>query len=108
MPMTIKAIKATTTALALIAAGAMFSATASADELRVPVGKQAADKQGMEKPRNGETKQQVQDKYGNPDKQNGPVGDPPISSWEYSDYVVYFEYDRVLHAVLKGSAKPVQ
>jgi len=29
------------------------------------------------------------------------VGDPPISRWEYADFTVYFEYDRVVHAVLK-------
>ncbi|MDM3869910.1 hypothetical protein QSV34_00940 [Porticoccus sp. W117] len=100
-------MKITITTLSLIAGTALFCSTASADEVRIPVGQQGAEKQNIEKPRNGQTKQQVQDKFGEPQKQNGPVGDPPISSWEYSDYVVYFEHDRVLHAVLKGSAKAV-
>jgi len=32
-------------------------------------------------------------------------GEPPISSWQYRDYIVYFEYDHVLHSVLKHTAK---
>ena len=85
-----------------------FAGTAAADQLRIPVGQQAADKQHLEKPRNGQTKQQVQETFGEPSKQNGAVGDPPISSWEYADYIVYFEYNRVLHTVLKGTARPVE
>ena len=95
-------------ALGLFAAGTSLCGVASADELRIPVGQQAADKQHLEKPRNGQTKQQVQETFGNPDKQNSAVGDPPISSWEYADYIVYFEYDRVLHAVLKSTARPIK
>ena len=29
------------------------------------------------------------------------VGEPPISRWVYADFVVFFEYDRVIHAVIK-------
>ena len=29
------------------------------------------------------------------------VGDPPITTWEYTDFLVYFEYDRVIHSVSK-------
>jgi hypothetical protein len=32
---------------------------------------------------------------------NSSVGEPPISSWEYEPFVVYFEYDRVIHSVAK-------
>ena len=31
----------------------------------------------------------------------GPVGEPPISQWHYQDFVVYFEGNRVIHAVVK-------
>ncbi|MCV6604965.1 MAG: hypothetical protein OIF34_06650 [Porticoccaceae bacterium] len=100
-------MKITMTTLSFIAATALLCGPVAADEVRIPVGQQGAEKQAMEKPRNGQTKEQVQDKFGEPLKQNGPVGDPPISSWEYSDYVVYFEHNRVLHAVLKSSARVV-
>lgn len=39
--------------------------------------------------------------YGDPLEIRGPVGQPPISQWHYRNFVVYFERDRVLHAVLK-------
>lgn len=52
-------------------------------------------------PARGATKADVVAKFGEPTGQNGPVGEPPISSWDYGSFVVYFEYDRVLHAVAK-------
>lgn len=52
-------------------------------------------------PARGSTKADVLEQFGEPASQNGPVGEPPISSWEYEPFVVYFEYDYVLHAVAK-------
>ncbi len=42
----------------------------------------------------------VEEKFGAPESIKGPVGEPPISVWEYSGYSVYFEYDLVIHTVL--------
>ena len=53
------------------------------------------------RPSRGMTQQRVQAKYGQPDSARSPVGDPPITRWEYKDFVVYFEHDKVIHAVLK-------
>jgi hypothetical protein len=53
------------------------------------------------RPSRGMTQASVESKYGSPVSVNAPVGDPPISRWEYADFVVFFEYDRVIHAVLK-------
>ena len=53
------------------------------------------------RPVRGTTQAQVESKYGSPVSRKAAVGDPPISSWEYQDFTVYFEYDRVIHAVLK-------
>lgn len=52
-------------------------------------------------PRNGETMQQVETRFGAPKDRIPAVGDPPISRWDYSEYIVYFEHDRVLHSVRK-------
>ena len=52
-------------------------------------------------PTRGMTAASVESKYGTPNAKVAPVGDPPISRWEYSDFVVFFEYDRVIHAVVK-------
>jgi hypothetical protein len=41
----------------------------------------------------------VKEIFGEPQKQAPAVGDPPITRWIYQDFTVYFEYDRVIHAV---------
>ncbi len=53
------------------------------------------------RPTRGMTQAHVESEYGAPVAKNAAVGDPPISSWEYQNMVVFFEYDRVIHAVLK-------
>ncbi len=50
-------------------------------------------------PAKGESQAGVESRFGAPVKQNKPVGDPPISSWEYDGFTVYFEKDRVVHTV---------
>ncbi len=51
------------------------------------------------RPTRGMTQAAVESRYGAPASVKAPVGDPPITRWEYSDFVVYFEYDKVIHAV---------
>lgn len=53
------------------------------------------------RPTRGMTQASVESKYGSPVAVQAPVGDPPITRWEYSDFVVFFEYDKVIHAVVK-------
>jgi len=81
----------------LLLAGA--SGVVWADTVKVPLGQQRAA--GEDVPRLGMKKAQVENQYGNPERRKAPVGEPPISSWEYPDYVVYFEGDTVLHTVHK-------
>jgi hypothetical protein len=52
-------------------------------------------------PTRGMTAASVESKYGAPEAKEAAVGEPPISRWEYSDFIVFFEYDRVIHAVVK-------
>jgi hypothetical protein len=52
-------------------------------------------------PGRGLTQTSVESKWGQPLSKNSSVGEPPISSWEYEPFVVYFEYDRVIHSVAK-------
>ena len=75
-----------------------LSAGASADTLNTSG--ISAGEDGS-RPMRGTTQAQVEAKYGSPVSKKAAVGDPPISSWEYQDFTVYFEYDRVIHAVLK-------
>ncbi|HEY7884895.1 MAG TPA: hypothetical protein VIC08_08130 [Cellvibrionaceae bacterium] len=78
--------------------------TASADVLRIPVGQQQADI-SANLPATGTSKTQVEQRYGDPAERSGPVGEPSIYRWDYPEFTVYFENDRVIHAVVKFVAK---
>ena len=52
-------------------------------------------------PKRGSTQASVESKFGQPASRKAAVGDPPIARWEYQDFIVYFEYDRVIHTVAK-------
>ncbi|NMT63929.1 hypothetical protein [Marinobacter orientalis] len=95
---TLKAVCAVT-ALTALAAGPFTAATA--EEVRVPVMSQAERSAQENLPRTGMSDASVRNGWGEPRQITGPVGDPPISQWHYEGFVVYFEDDRVIHAVLK-------
>jgi hypothetical protein len=52
------------------------------------------------RPSPGDDMQKVEARFGKPESTYGPVGEPPISRWNYADYSVYFEYDKVLTSVV--------
>lgn len=52
-------------------------------------------------PARGMTMQQVEARFGQPAQRRAAVGTPPITRWEYADFIVYFEYRHVIHAVRK-------
>jgi hypothetical protein len=54
-------------------------------------------------PTRGMTKHQVAAKFGDPVSKIPAVGKPPISRWEYQGFIVYFEYDHVIHSVATNS-----
>ncbi len=58
----------------------------------------------MQLPKNGQDKVTVEAKFGTPAEKSPVVGDPPISSWKYDTYSVYFEYNLVLFTVLHPGA----
>ena len=72
--------------------------TAGAETLKMD-GSSAMSDDG--RPTRGMTQASVESKFGSPASVKAPVGDPPITRWEYANFVVFFEYDRVIHAVLK-------
>ncbi|MBT8143880.1 MAG: hypothetical protein KJO55_04205 [Gammaproteobacteria bacterium] len=61
----------------------------------------AADSDLTQIPSRGMTMESVEANFGSPANRRAPVGDPPITRWEYGDFIVYFEYKRVIHAVAK-------
>lgn len=79
--------------------GTLLGASAVAEEVRIPVGQQIDS--ASAKPMHGSTQAQVEEKFGAPLSKNGPVGEPPIAFWDYNEFTVYFESNRVIHSVSK-------
>jgi hypothetical protein len=52
-------------------------------------------------PPRGSTMSSVEASFGSPIQREAAVGQPPITRWEYSGFVVYFEYEHVIHSVVK-------
>ncbi len=73
-------------------------AVADADTLLLD-GVAVAEASRLERPARGDSKAGVEERFGSPNEMAGAVGEPPISRWEYPGFTVYFEYERVIHAV---------
>jgi hypothetical protein len=50
-------------------------------------------------PRRGMSMEKVQNELGIANEVSDAIGEPPITTWTYSDRVVYFEHDHVVHVV---------
>jgi hypothetical protein len=82
----------------------MTGGLVNAENIQVPLGQQGDKNTTIERPSAGMTKAQVQQRFGEPAGFKDAVGMPPISSWSYNNFTVYFEYDRVIHSVLAHRA----
>lgn len=88
---------------------ALLLTLALATPLLLPAGNAVADKLVIEnvaagaaageRPARGSSMARVEARFGAPATRSGPVGQPPISRWDYPDFVVFFEHDHVVHAV---------
>ncbi len=73
--------------------------------LAQPLGMATQDPAAVaDRPARGSTMSAVQGRYGEPTNRHAAVGNPPITRWDYPQFSVYFEHDRVLHAVLARAA----
>lgn len=81
----------------ILLAAVLGAPNIAAEELQLPLMQQG--KSSVAKPNKGDTKATVEQRYGEPLSKTTAVGTPPISRWQYADFVVYFEYDHVVHAV---------
>jgi hypothetical protein len=87
--------RAALAALLVLASGCLPGvAPARADEPAATAGR----------PERGARMSAIEARYGAPAERYPAVGQPPITRWDYPGFVVYFEYDRVIHAVLVGPA----
>jgi|KBSMisStaDraftv2_1062788.scaffolds.fasta_scaffold130703_2 hypothetical protein len=95
-----RTLKMSVVAVALALAAPAFSETLAVD------GQVAVKPSGVETPQRGITMAAVEAKFGAPSNKSSPVGNPPITKWFYPNFVVVFENDKVLHAVVVGSEPP--
>jgi hypothetical protein len=95
MPLTTRSLLVT---LALAAALPVAGPVASADTLLVE-GVDAARQTAADRPARGSSMRTVEARFGAPANRSGAVGKPPITRWDYPDFIVYFEYDHVVHSV---------
>lgn len=84
--------------LLLIALGT--ATPALAETLSTDTGNPAA---AGDRPNRGSSMATVESRYGAPSNRHAAIGSPPISRWDYPQFSVYFEHDRVLHTVLVSS-----
>ena len=89
-----RTLKMTVVAFALVATVPAVSETLAID------GQVAIKPAGIETPQRGSTMTAVEQKFGAPANKSGPVGNPAITKWFYPNFVVVFENDKVLHAVV--------
>jgi hypothetical protein len=57
-----------------------------------------------DRPNRGSTMATVESRFGAPSNRHAAVGIPAITRWDYPQFSVYFENDRVLHTVLLRAA----
>jgi hypothetical protein len=87
-------------ALLVLAAPCAYADTLLIDG--IDVDKQSADA----RPKPGMSMSAVESAYGAPSQRHAAVGGqavqhPPITRWDYPSFSVYFENDRVIHAVAR-------
>ena len=54
----------------------------------------------VDRPKRGTTMDEVEKHFGAPANRHPTVGVPPITRWDYSNFSVFFEKDRVIDAVV--------
>ena len=84
----------------VLLAGALLALAAPTHaELIAIDGQPVVRSDSLPKPSRGMSMQAVESQFGAPAQRRGTVGKPPITRWDYPGFSVYFEFDRVLHAV---------
>ena len=90
------------TLIGIMAASTAAAWTPLAAETLIIDEMQQSQSVAASRPSRGMTKTRVASNWGEPASRRGPVGEPPISRWEYPGFVVFFEYDHVIHTVARN------
>jgi len=78
--------------------GAALSETVVVDD------KVVVRESNVPRPMRGMLMSAVEQKFGAPVTRHNAVGQPPITRWDYASFSVFFEKDRVIHAVATAEA----
>lgn len=93
------------TGIIALATGIALCSFAVADEVSLPGSgadtAKADSATPVQTPNRGATMSKVETQFGAPTQRAAAVGQPPITRWEYPGFVVYFEHERVIHAVVR-------
>lgn len=99
--MVITALGALMLAVPTLADSSERAAGVSAQEQqRLPLSIKLQRQFNRELPRRGEARSSVRNRFGAPESEEGPVGEPPITTWTYPRFEVVFEHDWVIHTVV--------
>ena len=88
-----------------LASGLCFVGSALAETIVIDDQVQVRDS-SVDRPKRGSTMTQVEAKFGAPTTKHDAVGAPPITRWDYANFSVFFEHDRVIHAVVTAGDSP--
>ncbi|CAH0989996.1 hypothetical protein SIN8267_00073 [Sinobacterium norvegicum] len=69
-----------------------------AQTITIPVSQQQPDNT-IELPKKHQTMSSVSEQFGQPLEKKPPMGKPPITRWQYQEFIVVFEHQHVIHAV---------
>ncbi|MGH8284948.1 MAG: hypothetical protein ACRETT_04190 [Steroidobacteraceae bacterium] len=86
---------------AVLACVATFAGPALAETLVVDDQVMVKEASG-ERPARGMSMRAVEERFGAPAARHATVGQPPITRWDYAGFSVFFEHDKVIHAVATG------
>jgi hypothetical protein len=87
--------------IAALLCGCAAASVAVADTVVVNDQVQLRESQ-TDRPHRGTTMSDVEKRFGAPATRHETVGEPPITRWDYNGFAVFFERDRVIHAVATG------
>jgi hypothetical protein len=84
--------------LAALLCGCVVTVSATAETLVID-DQVTLRESSVDRPKRGVTMHDVEAHFGAPVERHPTVGNPPITRWDYAGFSVFFERDRVIHAV---------
>lgn len=90
--------------LAIAVAAFGFAGSAWSEEVALPSGaasEAAPAPAPVNPPARGIDMNKVEAQFGAPTERHAAIGNPPITRWDYPGFSVFFEYQHVIHSVVR-------